>query len=174
MLSLRMVAGRRYWIAPLLPLTWVIFQIFRLLVGWRPEDFAPADAQTVLIVSVDDGQFADREELVSSGWSPQERIDKLLELRVDTIICGGIDCWSAESLQAAGVAVYDWVAGEIEDVLAALLRGDLDSDTVPEAGRCCEWRRLKGGGGTHACEPGSAPTTRFSGRHGEGYRGGRA
>jgi hypothetical protein len=49
LLSLRMVAGRRYWIAPLLPLAWVIFQIFRLLVGWRPEDFSPADAQTVLI-----------------------------------------------------------------------------------------------------------------------------
>ena len=48
-LSLRMVAGRRYWIAPLLPLTWVVFQIFRLLVGWRPENFTPADAQNVLI-----------------------------------------------------------------------------------------------------------------------------
>jgi len=48
-LSLRMVAGRRYWIAPLLPLTWVAFQIFRLVVGWRPENFTPADAQNVLI-----------------------------------------------------------------------------------------------------------------------------
>jgi hypothetical protein len=48
-LSLRMVAGRRYWIASLLPLTWVVFQIFRLVVGWRPENFTPADAQNVLI-----------------------------------------------------------------------------------------------------------------------------
>lgn len=49
MLSLRMVAGRRYWIAPLLPLIWVAFQIFRLLVGWRPENYTPAEAQNVLI-----------------------------------------------------------------------------------------------------------------------------
>jgi hypothetical protein len=48
-LSLRMVAGRRYWIAPLLPLAWIAFQVLRLLVGWRPEDYTPADAQTVLI-----------------------------------------------------------------------------------------------------------------------------
>jgi hypothetical protein len=48
-LSLRMVAGRRYWIAPLLPLTWIAFQIFRLLIGWRPTDFDPADAQNALI-----------------------------------------------------------------------------------------------------------------------------
>ena len=42
----RMVAGRRLWIAPLLPLTWIAFQIFRLLVRWRTEDYTPADAQT--------------------------------------------------------------------------------------------------------------------------------
>jgi len=48
-LSLRMVSGRRYWIAPLLPLVWIAFQIFRLLMGWRPENYEPAEAQNVLI-----------------------------------------------------------------------------------------------------------------------------
>lgn len=47
--TLRLVAGRRYWIAPLLPLTWIAFQIFRLLVRWRPDAYGPADAQNVLI-----------------------------------------------------------------------------------------------------------------------------
>jgi hypothetical protein len=48
-LSCKMVAGRRYWIAPLLPLLWVVFQIFRLLVGWRPFDYGSGDAQNILI-----------------------------------------------------------------------------------------------------------------------------
>jgi ABC-type transport system involved in multi-copper enzyme maturation permease subunit len=48
-LAVRIVAGRRYWIAPLLPLVWIAFQIFRLLVRWRPEAYTPADAQNVLI-----------------------------------------------------------------------------------------------------------------------------
>lgn len=48
-LSARTIAGRRFWIAPLLPLGWIGFQIFRLLVGWRPVAYGPADAQTVLI-----------------------------------------------------------------------------------------------------------------------------
>jgi hypothetical protein len=48
-LSFRTVAGRRYWIATLLPLIWIAFQIFRLLVGWRPQDFTAADAQNLLI-----------------------------------------------------------------------------------------------------------------------------
>jgi hypothetical protein len=45
----RLVAGRRLWIAPLLPLAWIAFQVFRLLVKWRPDDYMPADAQNVLI-----------------------------------------------------------------------------------------------------------------------------
>lgn len=45
----RLVAGRRLWIAPLLPLTWIAFQILRLLIKWRPDDYVAADAQTTLI-----------------------------------------------------------------------------------------------------------------------------
>ena len=48
-LSLLTVAGRRYWIAPLLPLLWIVFQIVRPLVGWRPEGYTPAAPQTPLI-----------------------------------------------------------------------------------------------------------------------------
>jgi hypothetical protein len=48
-LSARLVAGRNYWIAPLLPLLWIGFQVFRLAVGWRPIEYGPADAQTILI-----------------------------------------------------------------------------------------------------------------------------
>jgi hypothetical protein len=47
--SARLIAGRRYWIATLLPLTWIGFQVFRLLVRWRPESYGPGDAQNVLI-----------------------------------------------------------------------------------------------------------------------------
>ena len=45
----RLLAGRWFWVWPLIPLVWVGFQVIRLIVGWRPEDFLPGDAQTVLI-----------------------------------------------------------------------------------------------------------------------------
>jgi hypothetical protein len=48
-LAARLLAGRRFWILPILPVLWVAFQVFRLLVGWRPDDYLPADAQAVLI-----------------------------------------------------------------------------------------------------------------------------
>jgi ABC-type transport system involved in multi-copper enzyme maturation permease subunit len=47
--SLRLIAGRRYWISILIPLVWIGFQVFRVVVNWRPEGYNPGDAQTILI-----------------------------------------------------------------------------------------------------------------------------
>ncbi len=93
-------------------------------------------AQSILLVTVDDGQVSERQELLTGNWAPQERINNLLELGVDKVICGGIDRWSVASLQSAGVTIYGWVAGEIEDSLSALLRGDLDAEDAAEGCRC--------------------------------------
>jgi len=48
-LAARLLAGRLFWILPIVPVLWVGFQVFRLLVEWRTEDYGPADAQTILI-----------------------------------------------------------------------------------------------------------------------------
>ena len=92
-------------------------------------DYAPA----FLIVTVQNGSSREREELSASGWAPHERIPRLLELGVDSIVCGGIDCWSAEILKSAGVAIHSQIVGEIDKVLARLLQGNLRSDAVTDA-----------------------------------------
>lgn len=48
-LSAMLVAGRRFWIVIVLPLAWVGFQVLRLFIGWRPDTYAPVDAQSILI-----------------------------------------------------------------------------------------------------------------------------
>jgi hypothetical protein len=48
-LAARLLVGRRFWILPIVPVLWVAFQVFRLLVEWRTEDYLPADAQAILI-----------------------------------------------------------------------------------------------------------------------------
>lgn len=93
-------------------------------------------AQHILLVSVDDGQASERQELTAGNWAPHERINRLVQLGVDTVICGGIDRWSVASLQSAGVTIYGWVTGEIEDALSALLQGDLDAEAALEGCRC--------------------------------------
>jgi len=50
-LSARLIAGRRYWIVPLLVLPWPAFQLLRLAIpGWREGGaFTPPEAQGLLI-----------------------------------------------------------------------------------------------------------------------------
>ena len=133
-------------------------------------------ARAILVVAIDDGKPTEREEFAASGWAPHERINKLLELGVDTVVCGGIDCWSAESLQSAGVTVYGWVTGEIEGALAALLGGDLDSEATMEAGGRRGCRRFRGNNGVSqlfSSQHGAKPERRYGRRRrGGGADGG--
>jgi predicted Fe-Mo cluster-binding NifX family protein len=75
---------------------------------------------------VEGGTISEQRELNAADWAPHERINRLVALGVDAVVCGGIDRWSAESLRSAGIALYGWVTGTIEETLDALLRGDLD------------------------------------------------
>ena len=125
-------------------------------------------AQEIAIVTVDEGRHSERLQLAASDWPPHERIHRLLQLGVDTVICGGIDRWSVASLQSAGVTVYGWVTGEVEDALSALLQGDLDAEAAMENGGRCTCRRFLGDDGT-----GTRPSMSGRGMRGRGgQRGG--
>lgn len=47
--ALLMLAGRRFWLLPLLPIGWLIFQAGAMLLGGEGEGFTPASAQGTLI-----------------------------------------------------------------------------------------------------------------------------
>jgi hypothetical protein len=48
-LSARLLAGRRFWLAPLLPLLWLAALAIALIAGWYTESFEAVHAQNVLI-----------------------------------------------------------------------------------------------------------------------------
>jgi predicted Fe-Mo cluster-binding NifX family protein len=89
-------------------------------------------AQTFLLATVDDGQLSERQVVFAAGWEPHKRTRRLIALGVDTVVCGGIDHVSSESLRSAGVRVYGRITGLIEDALAGLLQGELPSDMEEE------------------------------------------
>jgi len=142
-------------------------------------------AQSFRVVRLEEGRVAEDREISSGDWAPHQRVGKLAELGAQVVICGAIDRWSAESLQAEGVKVYGWITGEAEDALNCFVRGEL----VPEAimapgGRCCGRWRFRGGRAAPAVEPadpaaawtgdGQGPLAppRGSGRGGGGRGGG--
>ena len=81
-------------------------------------------AQVFLIVTTDGANGIHRQEFAATNWAPFERIHQLVQLGVNTVICGGIDGWSAESLRLAGIRVYNSITGDADEALSVLLSGD--------------------------------------------------
>jgi predicted Fe-Mo cluster-binding NifX family protein len=79
-------------------------------------------AQAFLLVTANEGNGLQRQQLAATNWAPHERIVRLMELGVKAVICGGIDAWSAESLRSAGIIVCNSITGDVDEALDALLR----------------------------------------------------
>ena len=106
-------------------------------------------AQSVLLVRAEESKVVGKEEIFSTDWAPHQRVAELAKRNVEVVICGAIDRWSAESLDAEGISILAWITGEVEDALACFLRGELVPEAIMGAGgRCCgRWRFGDGKGG---------------------------
>jgi predicted Fe-Mo cluster-binding NifX family protein len=96
-------------------------------------DFAPG----LILFTLENGKIIGREELSLIPWSSWQRVERLKELQVQTLICGGIDGDSENMLLQQRIQVIPWVAGEAEEALDAFLKGTLQSGATiyPGCGR---------------------------------------
>ena len=99
-------------------------------------------AQDFLLAVAENGEVIEHEELSATRWTPLERVEKLKDLNVDIVICGGIDNVSARRLNFYRVRIYSWVTGEAEDALQSLIRGELEPGIMvgPGGRRRGRWR----------------------------------
>ena len=91
-------------------------------------------AGNFLFATIEKGEIVERLKLSSSQWTQRQRVEKLQELGVDILICGGIDKPSERLLRFCGIRVYIWVTGMAEDALRSFLRGELKPGTMVGAG----------------------------------------
>jgi len=96
-------------------------------------------AQSILIVKVIEGKIVERRELSTKDWSPMEKISELARLDVKVIVCGGIDRLTLHYCRKNGFRVYAWLTGEIEEILADMLRKG-NSLSAPSLPRACHQR----------------------------------
>jgi len=112
-------------------------------------------AAQFLILKVENGNIMRRENLVLKEKILTEKIKRLSEIKVDTLICSGIDAFSEGQLSFYGMKVLSWITGEAEDIIRCFLEGNLETGMMMGAGgRCCgRWRFRHGkgpcGGGRH-------------------------
>jgi uncharacterized metal-binding protein/predicted Fe-Mo cluster-binding NifX family protein len=79
-------------------------------------------AGAVLVARVVSGQIASKKIFNTEGCTEDERIRQLEDLRVNLLICGGIDGGLREELEERGIEVVHNAAGEAEEALARMIR----------------------------------------------------
>jgi predicted Fe-Mo cluster-binding NifX family protein len=79
----------------------------------------------LLLVEVEGGIPRGRRTEEIPDLLPGRRVQRMGELGVELLICGGISRPLAMMLGAAGVRIVPWVAGPVEEVLQGYLDGQL-------------------------------------------------
>lgn len=102
-------------------------------------------ARTVLLADIEGGEFKNRSSCDLRPGPPLQRAVLLRNLGVNTLVCGGISTAYAMLVQAQGIRLVPWVAGEVEEVLQAYVAGRLARPEFMMPG-CCH-RRRRGGWG---------------------------
>ena len=100
----------------------------------------------LIFMQTQDGEV----EVSNEDWAgirPHDRADRLRELEVDLLLCGGISCWMEERIARQGIKLVPWLAGELPDILMAYRTGTISDPCYAMPGRAgCRrrWRVRQG------------------------------
>jgi predicted Fe-Mo cluster-binding NifX family protein len=101
--------------------------------------------QFVLVELVEGAEKSRRQHRLPDA-EPQQRAALLVELQVETLICGAISQPLEALLTENGINVYGRVCGNVEDVLRAFAAGTLGQPRFAMPGCCGQARRRFRGG----------------------------
>ena len=77
------------------------------------------------IYDVEDGKITKEQVVDTNGSGHGALAGFLLDLQVDTLICGGIGMGAQNALADAGIRLYGGVAGSADEAVKALAEGTL-------------------------------------------------
>lgn len=102
-------------------------------------------ARHLLLLTFRDGRIEARREEELPEEPSAARAERLAALRVGTIVCGAISRPLQETLEALGIVVMPFLAGEIPAVIAAWRAGRLPDEAFAMPG-CRGRMRMRGKG----------------------------
>lgn len=101
-------------------------------------------ARRVLLCGQGETGLDERLEVPLVEAAPARRVARLVELGADVLICGAISRPLAMMVQASGIRLIPWVAGEVDEVLRAHQSGGFPTDAFMMPGCCGRRRRMRG------------------------------
>lgn len=116
------------------------------------------------ILTIENGALTAHSHASIETPAPALKIERLIGLGVETLICGAISEPLRRELVARGVRVLGFVAGETDEVVRSFVAGALPTDALSMPGCGGGQHRFRGGRGRHGTG---------GGRGGSWSRGGR-
>ena len=77
------------------------------------------------LFEVERGEVTNSREISCEGWGDIDRVSKLRDLNVDTLICGGLPEYLQSILRQRGIQVIPWIAGNADEALSLFLKDRL-------------------------------------------------
>lgn len=102
-------------------------------------------SREVVILTLQNGTVIARRSENIEAPTAALKLDRLVGLGTETLICGAISKPLRRELTARGVSVLGFVAGEIDQVVQAFIAGTLPAPALSMPG-CCGRRNRFGGG----------------------------
>ncbi len=95
-------------------------------------------SQMLMVVEIENGVVTHRHLERFDSAMPARLVDRLREIDVSVLICGAITVLPARVIEAAGIQLIPFIAGNIDDVLASYARdvSTLPAFLMPGCGRC--------------------------------------
>jgi len=97
-------------------------------------------APVVSIVEANDGQLTGEAQEAHLDAMPVNRVLRLVELGVGTLVCGAISRPLHDVVASQGIRVIPFVTGDLDKVVRAWLNGGLVGDAFAMPG-CCRRHR---------------------------------
>lgn len=101
----------------------------------------------LLLLDIESGQIVARTTLAVAQSNALFKIEQLVDLGAETLICGAISEPLHGALSGRGVQVLGFVAGEIDEVVRAFIAGELPGPDFAMPGCQGRQRRFRGGRG---------------------------
>ncbi len=128
-------------------------------------------ANQIHIVEYEPGMIVSEVTEELTGNQPVQRIMRLVDLEVGTLVCGAISRQTQGMVGAYGILTIPFVAGDLKDVINAWLHGNLDRPVYSMPGCRRGWQNAEGDLNNFRKE-GFFMNQRGQGRGGGGGRGG--
>lgn len=99
----------------------------------------------VIVLEIEGGKVVSTSRETFDRMAPFQKVKRLAIIGIKTLVCGAITKLLSRELASRGIKVFGFVAGEIDEVVRAVVSDTLPDPLLSMPGCCGSQSRFRGG-----------------------------